>query len=124
MRFTFRRFAGAKSTTTLRLSFGLDWRRMYPSFSNRFSTTDTPIAVTGLDISKTFVELARKNAANSGVHVQCEHGNASQMPFANQSFDFLVCRAAFKNFANPLGALKEMSRVLKPGARGLIIDLR
>lgn len=97
---------------------------MYPSFSNRFSTTDTPIAVTGLDISKTFVELARKNAANSGVHVQCEHGNASQMPFANQSFDFLVCRAAFKNFANPLGALKEMSRVLKPGARGLIIDLR
>ena len=80
--------------------------------------------VTGLDISKTFVELARKNATKSSVPVQFEHGNASHMPFPDQSFDFLVCRAAFKNFANPLGALNEMYRVLKPGARGLIIDLR
>jgi ubiquinone/menaquinone biosynthesis C-methylase UbiE len=81
-------------------------------------------AVTGLDISRTFVELARKNADKAGVQVQFQQGNASQMPFADQSFDFLVCRAAFKNFANPLGALKEMHRVLKPDGRGLIIDLR
>jgi ubiquinone/menaquinone biosynthesis C-methylase UbiE len=81
-------------------------------------------AVTGLDVSKTFVELARKNAENSGVRIRFERGNASQMPFADQSFDFLVCRAAFKNFADPVGALKEMHRVLKPGGRGLIIDLR
>jgi ubiquinone/menaquinone biosynthesis C-methylase UbiE len=82
------------------------------------------LAVTGLDISKTFVELARKNAEKSGVHVRFEQGNASQMPFADQSFDFLVCRAAFKNFADPIGALKDMHRVVKPGGRGLIIDLR
>jgi len=82
------------------------------------------LTVTGLDISKTFVGLARKNAEKSGVHVRFEHGNASRMPFADQSFDFLVCRAAFKNFADPIGALKEMRRVLKPGGRGLIIDLR
>jgi ubiquinone/menaquinone biosynthesis C-methylase UbiE len=82
------------------------------------------LAVTGLDISKTFVELARKNAEKSGVHVRFEQGNASQMPFADQSFDFLACRAAFKNFADPIGALKDMHRVLKPGGRGLIIDLR
>lgn len=81
-------------------------------------------AVTGLDISKTFVELARGNAEKAGVHVRFEHGNASAMPFADQSFDFLVCRAAFKNFADPVGALKEIRRVLKPGGRGLIIDLR
>lgn len=81
-------------------------------------------AVTGLDISRTFVELACKNAESSGVHIRFERGNASQMPFADQSFDFLVCRAAFKNFADPIGALKEMHRVLKPGGRGLIIDLR
>lgn len=80
--------------------------------------------VTGLDISRTFVELAQKNAGKSGMHVQFEHGNASRMPFVDQSFDFLVCRAAFKNFADPGGALKEMHRVLKPGGRGLIIDLR
>jgi len=82
------------------------------------------LAVTGLDISKTFVELARKNAEVVGADARFEQGNVAQMPFADRSFDFLVCRAAFKNFADPVGALKEMQRVLKPGGRGLIIDLR
>ncbi|HWG05321.1 MAG TPA: class I SAM-dependent methyltransferase [Beijerinckiaceae bacterium] len=81
-------------------------------------------AVAGLDISKTFVDLANKNAEKSGARVRFEQGNASQMPFADRSFDFLVCRAAFKNFADPVGALREMHRVLKPSGRGLIIDLR
>jgi len=80
--------------------------------------------VTGLDISRTFVDIARQNAAEAGVEVDFRHGNASQMPFYDQSFDFLLCRAAFKNFAQPLEALQEMYRVLKPGGRALIIDLR
>lgn len=46
------------------------------------------------------------------------------MPFPRGSFDFLLCRAAFKNFGKPVDALREMCRVLKPGGHGLIIDLR
>ena len=46
------------------------------------------------------------------------------MPFEDDGFDFLLCRAAFKNFAEPLAALREMHRVLKPGGQALIIDLR
>jgi len=80
--------------------------------------------VTGLDISETFVEIARANAARAGVAVNFRHGNASNMPFDNDAFDFLFCRAAFKNFAEPLRALEEMHRVLKPGGTALIIDLR
>jgi ubiquinone/menaquinone biosynthesis C-methylase UbiE len=80
--------------------------------------------VTGLDISRTFVELARKNAAEAGVRVEFRHGNASEMPFAANSFDLLVCRAAFKNFSQPEKALQEMQRVLRPGGTGVIIDLR
>ena len=80
--------------------------------------------VTGLDISHTFVEIARKNAGEAGVSVDFRHGNASYMPFKNESFDFLLCRAAFKNFSQPVRALQEMYRVLKPGGRALIIDLR
>jgi len=81
-------------------------------------------SITGLDISRTFVEIARKNAAAAGANVEFRQGNASSMPFADDTFDFLLCRAAFKNFGQPAGALREMCRVLKPGGRGLIIDLR
>lgn len=80
--------------------------------------------ITGLDISQTFVEIANRNAAQANVQVDFQRGNASDMLFKSDSFDFLLCRAAFKNFAAPLGALREMHRVLKPGGRALIIDLR
>ncbi len=80
--------------------------------------------ITGLDISKTFVEIAQKNAAQAGVRAEFRHGSASNMPFENDQFDFLFCRAAFKNFSEPVRALQEMQRVLKPGGRALIVDLR
>ena len=80
--------------------------------------------ITGLDISHTFVQIARRNAAQAGAEVDFQQGNASNMPFADQSFDFLLCRAAFKNFSEPVRALQEMYRVLKPGGRALVIDLR
>ena len=80
--------------------------------------------ITGLDISETFVEIAKRNAKEANVEVDFRQGNASSMPFESQSFDFVFCRAAFKNFAEPVGALQEMYRVLKTGGKGLIIDLR
>ena len=80
--------------------------------------------ISGLDISHTFVEIARRNAVKAGVHVDFQQGNAASMPFGSKSFDFLLCRAAFKNFSQPVRALEEMYRVLKPGGRALIIDLR
>jgi len=80
--------------------------------------------ITGLDISSTFVEIARSNAAKANVHVDFHHGNASLMPFGDGGFDFIFCRAAFKNFGEPKRALQEMNRVLKPGGQALIIDLR
>lgn len=80
--------------------------------------------ITGLDISKTFVEIARGNAAKAGVRIDFERGNASNMPFPADTFDFIVCCAAFKNFTEPERALEEMYRVLKPGGKALIVDLR
>jgi len=81
-------------------------------------------AITGLDISHSMVAIATKNAAAAHLPARFLQGSASNMPFPAKSFDFLLCRAAFKNFAKPLEALQEMSRVLKPGGRGVIIDLK
>jgi ubiquinone/menaquinone biosynthesis C-methylase UbiE len=82
------------------------------------------LEVTGLDISRTFVEMAQRNVAQAGVEADFRLGSASNMPFGPDQFDFLFCRAAFKNFSEPVRALREMYRVLKPGGRGLIVDLR
>ena len=81
-------------------------------------------AIAGVDISHTMVRIAAKKAAEAGVRVEFKQGSASKLPFPSQSFDFLLCRAAFKNFAKPVDALQEMCRVLRPGGRALIIDLK
>lgn len=82
------------------------------------------LVVSAVDISKSFVRITTDNARAAGVEVDVRVGNAAQLPYADGSFDFLVCRAAFKNFSDPLGALDEAHRVLAPGGLASIIDLR
>jgi ubiquinone/menaquinone biosynthesis C-methylase UbiE len=80
--------------------------------------------IAGVDLSPDMVRIARENAMRAGVAAEFVQGNSSSLPFPAASFDFLVCRAAFKNFAQPVRALQEMHRVLRPGGRALVIDLR
>jgi ubiquinone/menaquinone biosynthesis C-methylase UbiE len=79
--------------------------------------------VTGLDISRSFVAMAKELAVDAGVAVEFLRGDVQAMPFEDGRFDFIVCRAAFKNFADPVRAVGEMHRVLKAGGAALIIDL-
>jgi ubiquinone/menaquinone biosynthesis C-methylase UbiE len=80
-------------------------------------------SVTGLDISRTMVEIAGETAARAGVPADFRHGDATAMPFADASFDLVVCQAAFKNFLDPIAALDQMHRVLRPGGLAVIQDL-
>ena len=83
-----------------------------------------PFKITGLDISQSFVRMASEYAKREGVSARFIHGSASDIPLEDGLFDLIVCRAAFKNFSEPLKALNEMHRVLKPGGKATIIDLR
>jgi len=80
--------------------------------------------VQAVDISKTFIEIARKNATEAGVRAVFMQGNAAELPVIKDSVDFVVCRAAFKNFTEPVKAMREMLRVLKPGGTAMLIDMR
>jgi len=80
--------------------------------------------VRAVDISKTFVEIVQRNAAADNVTVAVQQGNASALPFPDACVDFVVCRAAFKNFTEPVKAMAEMRRVLRPGGTALLIDMR
>src|SRR5919109_5430210 len=79
--------------------------------------------IIGLDISKDFVEIARRNAKEAGVEVEFRHGNVADIPFPDNTFDFIICTAAFKNFKEPFKALSQMYRVLKSGGTALIVDM-
>jgi ubiquinone/menaquinone biosynthesis C-methylase UbiE len=81
------------------------------------------IHVTGLDISRTFVQIARDRAREAGVSVDFRQGDAARMPFDAESFDLVVCQAAFKNFVLPRSALAEMHRVLRTGGSAVIQDM-
>jgi ubiquinone/menaquinone biosynthesis C-methylase UbiE len=81
------------------------------------------VHVTGLDISRTFVEIASENARKAGVKAEFRQGDAARMPFESESFDLVVCQAAFKNFTEPHSALAEMHRVLRVGGTAVIQDM-
>src|ERR1051326_5176995 len=80
--------------------------------------------VSGLDISRSFVRIATEHARQARVSVDFRHGDVAHMPFADNSFDYVVSQAAFKNFPDPVAALNEIHRVLRPGAQASIFDLR
>jgi ubiquinone/menaquinone biosynthesis C-methylase UbiE len=82
------------------------------------------LQVSAVDISKTFVEIACKNAAAEGLKVRFQLGNAAALPVDDASVDFVVCRAAFKNFSEPVKAMAEMRRVLRPGGTAMLMDMR
>jgi ubiquinone/menaquinone biosynthesis C-methylase UbiE len=79
--------------------------------------------VTGLDISRTFVEIATEEARQAAVSADFHQGDVATMPFESGSFDFVVCQAAFKNFTQPGIALAEIHRVLRSGGTAVIEDM-
>jgi ubiquinone/menaquinone biosynthesis C-methylase UbiE len=79
--------------------------------------------ITGMDISQDLVDICKKNATDAGVQVDFLQGTISEMPFSQDKFDFIVCVLAFKNFKEPVKALKEIYRVLSPSGTALIMDM-
>jgi len=75
-------------------------------------------AVVGTDISGEMVEAARRQAALRAVgNARFERADAEDLPFADASFDAAVCGLGLMYVPNPVEALGEMRRVLRPGGR-------
>src|SRR5258705_3799373 len=58
--------------------------------------------ICGVDVSRTFVQIASDNAPAARADVEFRLGDAAHMPFRENALDFLVCRAAFQNIADPV----------------------
>jgi ubiquinone/menaquinone biosynthesis C-methylase UbiE len=69
------------------------------------------------------VKIAQSKAEKAGAKVDFRQGDAANMPFEDENFDFIICTSAFKNFPEPVRVLDEMFRVLKAGGKALIDDM-
>jgi len=49
-------------------------------------------------------------------------GSARCLPYSRDSFDFVTCATSFHHYPDPLMALSEMRRVLKPGGQLVLLD--
>ncbi len=78
--------------------------------------------VTGIDLSKGMLDKARKKAGLTDYRVGFFTGDAEALTFADNSFDLVVNRHLLWTLPSPDAALKEWSRVLRPGGSVAIID--
>lgn len=80
--------------------------------------------VTGIDLSGDMVSMARATAELHGADAQFLQLDAAEMPFADASFDLVVSTLSMHHWADPLRVLGEIRRVLAPGGKMLLFDLR
>ncbi len=75
-----------------------------------------PGEVVGVDFQATQVEQARALAAERGVvNARFETADAYQLPFPDRSFDVVFAHTVLIHLREPVQALAEMRRVLRPG---------
>jgi len=78
--------------------------------------------VTGIDFAPAMLAEARRKAAERGVSIRFEEGDAEQLPFGPGSFDLIVSRHVLWTLPHPEAAIDEWVRVLRPGGRLAVID--
>jgi SAM-dependent methyltransferase len=78
--------------------------------------------VTALDLSADLLEIATKRArARDLKNFTTQKADAHSLPFPDNSFDLATSRFGVMFFRDPVGALGELRRVLRPGARACFL---
>jgi ubiquinone/menaquinone biosynthesis C-methylase UbiE len=72
----------------------------------------------GIDLTR---EMIREALPRGGRYVQ---GDVERLPFPGATFDLAVCRNSCHHFTAPETVLREMARVLRPGGRVIVEDMR
>lgn len=79
-------------------------------------------SITATDFSPTMLSMAREQARRLGLAVDLRQGDAERLDFEDGSFDTVISALATCSFFNPVVALQEMKRVVRPGGRILLLE--
>lgn len=73
--------------------------------------------VTGIDIAENLIATAKKRAAELGLDIRFDHGDAEAMPYEDDSFDLVMTMFGAMFAPRPDVTASEMLRVCKTGGR-------
>ena len=80
-----------------------------------------PLKIVGVDINKQGLELAEKFARSSKINnIQFIEHDILNLPFNDESFDFVFSKGALHHTGDLKKGLNEYSRVLKKGGSGFL----
>jgi ubiquinone/menaquinone biosynthesis C-methylase UbiE len=89
---------------------------------------DHQLDVTGIDLDPSMIARARANAERSAWNQwrppRFDVGNAAAMTFGGASFDLVVSTLSMHHWSDAPAGLAEVARVLRPGGKALIWDLK
>jgi SAM-dependent methyltransferase len=80
--------------------------------------------LTGLDREPEWVRRSTQAARDRGLgeRFQFEQGSVERLPYLEASFDLVTCQTLLMHVGDPVGALREMVRVLRPGGLLLAVE--
>jgi ubiquinone/menaquinone biosynthesis C-methylase UbiE len=89
--------------------------------ARRMLEEEAQTQIAGVDLAPAMVGRARAKL-DAYSEVRIEQADAHDLPFADGSFDAVVCANTFHYFTHPRQVLREARRVLRPGGRLVVLD--
>ena len=80
------------------------------------------VRLTGIDLSESMLGIAKRTAESFGRQADLRAGDAQALEFPPGSFDTVVCTLSLCSVPDDLKAVGEVSRVLRPGGRFLLLE--
>ncbi|MBW3643660.1 MAG: methyltransferase domain-containing protein [Actinobacteria bacterium] len=74
-------------------------------------------SVTGIDVAPDMIEVARGTPAPAEPQIDWHVGNATSLPFPDESYDAVLCQMGLMFIPDRVAAIREMRRVVRPGGR-------
>lgn len=87
-----------------------------------FALQDAGAAMLGADFCAPMLQHTHKKQRSDGRRSEFLAADAMNLPFGDDRFDFATVAFGIRNVAEPVVALREMARVVRPGGRVVVLE--